>query len=578
MNLLKRLPTMLNKQRIIPVIAGFLLLGLSGTILLNINRTDKLQQHFQQHTEMLEVSYRAAIHTYQVATEIYLRDTINQPEVLTLFSQAWKADERHKAVLRRQLYQLLQPSYSTLWQNRLRQLHFHLPDGESFLRFHQTDRFGDKLFSVRPSVRIANTQHLTVIGFEAGRIIDGFRYVYPLFHQNRHIGSIETSIPFRSVQSAMQEFTVDHEYQCLLNAELIQERLFPDFTSHYIPAPLAAGFLLENPARKHPDSAISLSPAATAITAKLRKDSDIAVRLAAGKPFSVGVIEQGIGYVVSFLPIIEVTGTLGSYIVSFAKEPLVVSMQQAFYVELIVFLTLLALAFWLLHRWRGSMAELAQQTARQEYDSELLNLQERVERDERTRISRDLHDGVSQSLQAIKLNLNMLYSGMQRNSQVNLQVVGQLLDDLQHVSAELRNIILSLRPSPLSGMGIDEAVRWLCTNLEKQSGVPIHLQIAGEFEAVGDKCSLTIFRICQEALANIMKHAAADRVQVVLSRDVNRITLTVTDNGKGGASPVRPDGSGLAIMQERVNLAGGRLLIESPPGQGTRIFVELQCR
>jgi len=567
-----------NKQQIIPVIAGFLLIGLIGTALLNMNRIDKQQQHFQQHTEMLEVSYRAAIHTYQVATEIYLRDTINQPQVLELFSQAWKANEQQKGVLRRQLYELLQPSYSTLWQNRLRQLHFHLPDGESFLRFHQTDRFGDKLFSVRPSVRIANVQHRSVVGFEAGRIIDGFRYVYPLFYQNRHIGSVETSIPFRSVQSAMQEFTTDHEFQCLLNAELIQERLFADFAKHYIPAPLSAGFLLENPARKHPDSAISLSPAATAITAKLRGDDDIAARLAVGKPFSVGVIEQGTGYVVSFLPIIEVTGTLGCYIVSFAKEPLVVSMQHSFYVELTGFIALLALAFWLLHRWRSSMAELARQTARQEYDKELSSLQERVERDERTRISRDLHDGVGQSLQAIKLNLNMLYSGMQRNSQVNLQVVGQLLDDLQHVSAELRNIVLSLRHSPLSGMAIDEAIRWLCTNIEKQSRLSIFLQIAGEFEATNDACSLTLFRICQEALGNIIKHAAADRVQVVLLKDGNRITLTITDNGKGGAAPVRPDGSGLAIMQERVNLVGGRLQIESPPDKGTRIFVELTCR
>lgn len=224
------------------------------------------------------------------------------------------------------------------------------------------------------------------------------------------------------------------------------------------------------------------------------------------------------------------------------------------------------------------MAEMAQQAARQEYDGELLILQERVEQEERTRISRDLHDGVGQSLQAIKLNLNLLYSGMQRNSQVNLQVVGQLLDDLQIVSAELRNIVLSLRTSPLSGMVIDEAVRWLCANFEKQSGVSIFLQIAGEFEAIGDNCSLTIFRICQEALNNIVKHAAADHVQLVLLKEGNGITLTITDDGTGGASPIRHDGSGLAIMQERVNLVSGRLLVESPRGQGTRIFVELLCR
>ncbi len=97
---------MLCKRAVFQVLLLFAAAGLIGSALLHLNRVDK-QQHYKQHTEMLEISYRAAIHTYQVATEIYLRDTIRQPDVLALFARAWKSDHAAKAVLRRQLDSML---------------------------------------------------------------------------------------------------------------------------------------------------------------------------------------------------------------------------------------------------------------------------------------------------------------------------------------------------------------------------------------------------------------------------------------------------------------------------------------
>lgn len=569
---------MLCKRGIFPLLILFIVAGLIGSVLLYLNRVEKQQQHYKQHTEMLEISYRAAIHTYQVATEIYLRDTIRQPDVLALFAKAWKSDQTGKEILRRQLHDKLRDSYQGIWQYRLRQLHFHLPDGESFLRFHQPDRFGDKLFSVRPSVRIANTEKRDVVGFEAGRIIDGFRYVTPLVYQGLHIGSVETSIPFRSVQSAMNEYASDREYQFMVNAELIQERLFPDLSQVYVSSPLSDAYLIENPDRNYPDRAQPLSKTVQAIAIRLHDDTEVMQRIGRNELFSVGLVQKGVGYVVSFLPVREVTGGRGGYLVSYAKEPLVIALKRSYTLELLGFCGILTVTLWLLLRWRCSVAQLAEQSAKKQYEELLLNQQERVEFEERGRISRELHDGIGQALYAVLLRMKLLLGSISPDKPEEREAVSQLVEDVQAASTELRNLVVLLRPLPLSGMKIDEAVRWLCRNLEKDGGISLLLQIAGDFEEISDSCSLVLFRACQEGLTNILKHAAARRVQVSLLRQGDDIALTITDDGVGGAQTAESDGSGLAIMQERVVLAGGRLRIDSPQGQGTRILVELSCR
>lgn len=569
---------MLCKRGFFPILLLFVAAALIGGVLLHLNRIEKQQHHYKQHTEMLEMSYRAAIHTYRVATEIYLRDTIRQPELLALYSRAWRSDAAGKAALRSVLHKRLQNSYLTLWQHRLRQLHFHLPDGESFLRFHQPDRFGDKLFTVRPSVRIANTERREVVGFEAVRIIDGFRYVAPLSWQGVHIGSVETSIPFRSLQIAMTEYAPDREYQFLIHAELIQDRLFPDFRSVYASSPFSDSWLIENPDRTTPDSALPLSPIGASLAAKLRNDADTMHRLSLNQAFSVGLIRQGVGYVVSFLPVKEVTGSRGGYLVCYAKEPLVAAFKRSFLIELTAFVCLLIVSLWLLMRWRCSVAQLAEQQARQQYEDLLLLQQEQVEHAERTRISRELHDGIGQALHGVNLRLKLLLSSMGNERQEGRRILADLISDIQSASAELRNLVVSLRPLPLSGMQIDEAIRWLCTKLEKETGLSLLVQTSGEYGDISDSCSLALFRACQEGLQNIMKHAQAQRVQVTLQRQGDAVALTIIDDGVGGAEPGKDDGSGLAIMRERMELAHGRVRIDSQPGQGTRLLVELPCR
>lgn len=565
------------RRGLVPLLLLLIATGVAGGWLLYLHRVDRQQQHYQKHTEMVQMAYQAALESYQRVTDIYLQDTIQQPELLQLFSQAWHADEREKARLRQQLYLRLNRSYQLLWQHRLRQLHFHLPNGESFLRFHQPNRFGDRLFSVRPSVQLANTAQRAVVSFEAGRVSNGFRFVSPLTWQGVHIGSVETSLPFRALQDLMVRFSHGYEYQFLISAELVRERLFPEYRDNYVASRLSPAFLVENPLKHEPDSALPLSVVARKLEERLAGDHGTLDQLQRGLPFSVGLTQQQTGYVVSFLPVREVTGRLAGYIVCYAPEPLVTTLQRSYLLELTVFVLLLTITGWLLMRWRCSALQLTEQEAHSQYQEALQAQQERLEHEERTRISRELHDRIGQALLGVNLRLKLLWEEMPQEKTEDRRALGQLIEDIQQATAELRNLVLSLRPLPLAGMRVDEAVQWLCRNLERQTGISLLLQSNGNFEELSDSCSLVLFRVCQEGLTNILKHAAATRVQLALQCRQGLLSMTLHDDGRGGARILEDSASGLALMGARIEQIGGRLQLDSPAGEGTRLFVELPC-
>lgn len=566
------------RRGLVPLLLLLLAIGAAGGWLLYLHRIERQQQDYQKHTEMVQMAFQAALESYQRVTDIYLQDTIEQPELLQLFSQAWRADEQKKAHLRQELYRRLNHSYQLLRQQRLRQLHFHLPNGESFLRFHQPNRFGDRLFSLRPSVQLANTERRAVAAFEVGRVSSGFRFVSPLTYQGVYVGSVETSLPFRALQELMVRLSPRHEYQFLISADLIRERSFAEYRDNYVPSRFPA-LLVENPGKHEPDSALPLSEVARKLEERLAGDRAILTQLQRGLPFSVGLIQRKIGYVVSFLPVREVTGRLGGYIVCYAPEPLVVAQWRSSLLELAVFVLLLALTGWLLLRWRCSALQLTEQEASRQYQEALQAQQERLEHEERTRISHELHDRIGQALLGVNLYLKLLWEEMPQEKIEDRRALGQLIEDIQQASAELRNLVLSLRPLPLAGMRADEAVQWLCRNLERHAGVSVLLQMTGNFDEVSDSCSLVLFRVCQEGLTNILKHAAATRVQLVLQSRQGLLSMTLQDDGVGGAAVQAKDSSsGLALMRARVEQLGGRFMLDSPAGEGTRLFVELPCR
>jgi len=195
---------------------------------------------------------------------------------------------------------------------------------------------------------------------------------------------------------------------------------------------------------------------------------------------------------------------------------------------------------------------------------------------ERQRIARDLHDETGQSLTAIGMGLRGLSTAVKRGDPDRAV---STLKNLEGLSAgaltELQRLIADLRPSHLDDLGIGAAVRWHAGQVAELSGLHIGVEVVGEEGPVSPAVKTTIFRIVQEALNNIVKHAKAQGVTITLAFEPAVIRLKVRDDGCGfdlaakkGSHGGRPS-LGLVGMQERAALFGGEFFISSHPGHGT---------
>jgi len=202
--------------------------------------------------------------------------------------------------------------------------------------------------------------------------------------------------------------------------------------------------------------------------------------------------------------------------------------------------------------------------------------------EERKRIARELHDETSQALANLVIRLEMLMESVDQadtrdGAQRLRQDLARLRDMATAALAETRRLTFDLRPTILDDLGLVPAIRWLLKNKLEPFGIDAELEVSGFEGRLSDEVETTLFRVVQEALNNVVRHAGAARVRVVLTEGREGLEALVEDNGRGfdvrSVKPNDPQGRGLGLfgMRERVELVGGTLEVDSAPGRGTRI-------
>ncbi len=207
--------------------------------------------------------------------------------------------------------------------------------------------------------------------------------------------------------------------------------------------------------------------------------------------------------------------------------------------------------------------------------SELLQAQE----NERKRIANEIHDNAGQVLAAIKYRVESAYQKLEKSgSSEALQPVKDLIPTVQACIDDLRRLQMELRPTILDDMGVKKAVEWFCREFQKTyPSITVERTLTVNEAELPEPLKLVIFRIVQEALNNAGKHSSAEQVSISLQKKGGALVLHIEDNGDGFDLDKAPrveafnKGLGLSSMRERVQYSGGRLLIKSAPGQGTRI-------
>jgi signal transduction histidine kinase len=143
--------------------------------------------------------------------------------------------------------------------------------------------------------------------------------------------------------------------------------------------------------------------------------------------------------------------------------------------------------------------------------------------------------------------------------------------------AATRRISSDLRPMMLDDLGLVPAAEWLAQNFTQRTGIRCHLSIKDPDLELQDPFATALYRVMQESLTNVAKHAQASNVEVALSRNATEVILSVRDDGRGFSSqqPRKPDSYGLLGLRERVHIVGGTVQINSAPGEGTFIEVRI---
>jgi signal transduction histidine kinase len=201
---------------------------------------------------------------------------------------------------------------------------------------------------------------------------------------------------------------------------------------------------------------------------------------------------------------------------------------------------------------------------------------------ERQRIARELHDETGQALTALGLGLRGVSSSVRTDIEKAASNLRQLEGMAVRSLDELRRLISDLRPSHLDDLGLAAAIRWYVNDIQERAGLSVDLDIPPDEECnLPTTISTTLFRVAQEALTNIVKHAQADYVWVRLNRIDGVVTMEIEDNGVGfNPGQHQSEGQtawGLLGMEERASLLGGELTLFSKPGSGTRIIVRVPC-
>ncbi len=225
-------------------------------------------------------------------------------------------------------------------------------------------------------------------------------------------------------------------------------------------------------------------------------------------------------------------------------------------------------------------------TARRRHDDEVRRSREElralaarlqsVREDERTRISREVHDELGQALTGLRLDLSWL-KGRLKDKPELAERVQSAVTRIDGTIDTVRRIATELRPSVLDHLGLVAAVEWQAQEFEKRTGINVRLELSSAHPAVDDARATTVFRILQESLTNVARHASAGHVDISLALGPDAVELRVSDDGRGISEAERTAlrSLGLVGIRERAIACGGECTIEGRPGQGTTVVARI---
>jgi len=571
------------------------------------------EQHLGAQISNLEVAYTQVLEGYQRSAQIIFSEVVDQPEVLSLMAEANSPLEAEQNVARDQLYNLLIDSYEELSELNLRQLHFHLPDNTSFLRFHRPNRYGDDLTDVRYTIMVTNRDLVPMVGFEEGRIYNGFRYLFPLFYEGTHVGSVETSVSFTAVQVDLNE-SLEGGTTFILKSEEVDAKVFEDEQSNYVISDISEAYAYDRAVvESYADEDM---PWATIEAINAALDDATVARLNTGESFTAYVNANDENYNVTFMAVNNVQDQHVGYVLSYKADEFIATSRASYTVSQvtmgIVSIALIVFFFYLdrstafINRQR---LQLASQNVNLEQTNRALD-EARVQAEAANKLKSQFLANMSHELRT-PLNAILNFSRFVSEGMlgdVNTQQVetlGKVNDNGKHLLSLINDLL------DISKIEANQLKLFLEDNVDLQK----------EFSAVTDvaRSMLTdkpvkvvtyvdpdlpfiladrrrVRQIMLNLVSNACKFTDEGQVKLSLKRDGDNLVFSVVDTGPGIASEDHElifetfrqtqaglmqgtgTGLGLPISRRLAEIHGGSLTMESELGQGATFIVSLPIR
>ena len=282
--------------------------------------------HLKMRGSSQEVAFTSVTNTLRLVSRSLADEVLQKEELLKQVHDIVYSEGEKRNELRGELYRSLYQMYARISRHSIRQFHFHFPDGRSMLRLHAPDKADDNLRPFRPSVVIANRQHIEVHGYESGRIVHGFRHVYPLNYHGIDIGSVEISNSFQQINTELSAITkpTNTELLFLMYKADLWYKLAEGQDRLYSPSLLSRDYVVENQEASdydHFGGTVQTSSFLRQLQVKLTQRSDLKEQMASGNDFAFVVRYAKQLYSVIFHSVRNISGQHAAYVVAFTPEP-----------------------------------------------------------------------------------------------------------------------------------------------------------------------------------------------------------------------------------------------------------------
>lgn len=303
---------------------------------------DHYHTSYSERIKIREAAFHSAYasirQSFRLVSQTIFEEVLQQPKILELVHTIATNEGEQRNYARGLLYRELAPLYDRASQHSIQQLHFHFPNNHSMLRFNMPQKSDDDLTPFRPSVTKVNQQHDQVHGYESGRIVTGFRHIYPLTYQGQHIGSVELSHSFQQLRYLLNDYAPDSSFQFIMRKTDLWRKLLPGQQLLYVPSPLHDDYLSENRKSSLYQHFVGAERenALDELLRRLRDHPEVQAGIEAGASFHVVELLGGVMHSVLFHPIKNIEGQHAAFILSIHPEHHLLSLRLNAFEHLVI--------------------------------------------------------------------------------------------------------------------------------------------------------------------------------------------------------------------------------------------------